>query len=227
MKKRLSDFLKIFTAFSVVFCSIMLISFNASDNTTVATISQIGSSGAEVRAIQRLLKDYGLFNEEITGYYGTATERAVKRFQKANGISQTGIAGPQTLAAMGISIGEIPEATQANINLLARIISAEGRGETYEGQVAIGACILNRIEHPSFPDTLSGVIYQPGAFTAITDGQFNEPVADSSYRAARDAINGWDPSGGSIYYYNPDKTANAWIRTRPVIKRIGNHLFCS
>ena len=227
MKKRLSDFLKIFIAFSVVFCSIMLISFNASDNTTVATISQIGSSGAEVRAIQRLLKDYGLFNEEITGYYGTATERAVKRFQKANGISQTGIAGPQTLAAMGISIGEIPEATQANINLLARIISAEGRGETYEGQVAIGACILNRIEHPSFPDTLSGVIYQPGAFTAITDGQFNEPVADSSYRAARDAINGWDPSGGSIYYYNPDKTANAWIRTRPVIKRIGNHLFCS
>ena len=113
MKKRLSDFLKIFIAFSVVFCSIMLISFNASDNTTVATISQIGSSGAEVRAIQRLLKDYGLFNEEITGYYGTATERAVKRFQKANGISQTGIAGPQTLAAMGISIGEIPEATQA------------------------------------------------------------------------------------------------------------------
>ena len=92
---------------------------------------------------------------------------------------------------------------------------------------AVGAVILNRIEHPSFPDTLSGVIYQPGAFTAITDGQFNEPVAESAYRAARDALNGTDPSGGAIYYYNPDKTSNQWIRSRPVIKRIGKHLFCS
>ena len=113
------------------------------------------------------------------------------------------------------------------MNLLARIISAEARGEVYEGQVAVGAVILNRIEHPSFPDTLSGVIYQPGAFTAITDGQFNEPVAESAYRAARDALNGTDPSGGAIYYYNPDKTSNQWIRSRPVIKRIGKHLFCS
>ena len=111
--------------------------------------------------------------------------------------------------------------------MLARIISAEARGEPYSGQVAVGAVILNRIEHPSFPDTLSGVIYQEGAFTAIVDGQFNEPIADSAYRAARDALNGQDPSGGAIYYYNPDKTSNQWIRTRPVIKRIGAHLFCS
>ena len=227
MKRKITDFLRIFTAFAVISATLFAIAHEKYDPLTIQTVSQVGSSGTEVRAIQKLLKEYGLFNEEITGYYGTATEKAVKRFQKANGISQTGIAGPQTLAAMGISVGTIPDATQANINLLARIISAEGRGEVYEGQVAIGACILNRIEHPSFPDTLSGVIYQPGAFTAITDGQFNEPVADSAYRAARDCLNGWDPSGGAIYYYNPDKTANAWIRTRPLIKRIGNHLFCS
>ena len=91
----------------------------------------------------------------------------------------------------------------------------------------MGAVILNRVEHPSFPDTLSGVIYQPGAFTAITDGQFNEAVAESAYRAARDALNGTDPSGGAIYYYNPDRAINQWIRSRPVIKRIGKHLFCS
>lgn len=226
MKKKAGVFIKIAASFLVIACGLFVYTHKGSDK-TVSTISQIGSSGAEVRAIQKLLKDYGLFNEEITGYYGTITEKAVKRYQKANGIAQTGIAGPQTLAKMGISIGTIPSATQSNVNLLARIISAEGRGEKYEGQVAIGACILNRIEHPSFPDTLAGVIYQPGAFTAITDGQFNEPVADSSYRAARDALNGWDPTGGAIYYYNPAKTSNAWIRTRPVILRIGNHLFCS
>lgn len=190
-------------------------------------LSKVGSRGKEVEAIQKNLKEYGLFNTSVTGYYGTQTEAAVRRFQKARGLTVDGIAGPQTLKALGISIGTIPSATQANINLLARIISAEARGEPYEGQVAVGAVVLNRIEHPSFPDSLSGVIYQPGAFTAITDGQFNEPVADSSYKAARDALNGWDPSGGAIYYYAPAKTSNKWIRSRPVIKTIGTHLFCS
>ncbi len=190
-------------------------------------LSKVGSRGKEVEAIQKTLKEYGLFNTSVTGYYGTQTEAAVRRFQKARGLTVDGIAGPQTLKALGISIGTIPSATQANINLLARIISAEARGEPYEGQVAVGAVVLNRIEHPSFPDSLSGVIYQPGAFTAITDGQFNEPVADSSYKAARDALNGWDPSGGAIYYYAPAKTSNKWIRSRPVTKTIGTHLFCS
>ena len=226
MSKKNSNFLKFLAIFTLAFSALFVSAHNYNEK-TVSTVSQIGSRGKEVIAIQKLLKEYGLFDEEITGYYGPITEKAVKRFQKANGIAQTGIAGPQTLAKMGISIGSIPPATQANINLLARIISAEGRGEVYQGQVAIGACILNRIEHPSFPDTLSGVIFQPGAFTAVADGQFYEPVADSCYRAARDALNGWDPSGGAIYYYNPAKTQQAWIVKRPVIKRIGNHLFCS
>lgn len=194
---------------------------------SINALSQMGSRGKEVEAIQQVLKDWGLYNGDITGYYGTETTAAVKKFQKINGISQTGTAGPLTLKAMGISIGSIPAATDANVYLLARIISAEARGEPYEGQVAVGAVVLNRIEHPSFPDTLSGVIYQNGAFTAIVDGQFNEPIAASAYNAARDALNGWDPSGGAIYYYNPAKTSNAFIWSRPIIKTIGNHRFCS
>ena len=191
------------------------------------TLSRVGSQGNEVKAIQQELKDRELYSGEVDGIFGSATESAVKRFQTQQGLTADGIAGPQTLAKLGISIGTVPEANEANVSLLARIISAVARGEPYEGQVAVGAVVLNRVEHPSFPDTLSGVIYQPGAFTAITDGQFNEPIAESAYRAARDALNGLDPSGGAIYYYNPDKTSNQWIRTRPVIKRIGDHLFCS
>ena len=140
-----------------------------------------------------------------------------------------GIAGPATLKALGISetVSAGGNVSDSDYQLLARIISAEARGEPYIGQVAVGAVVLNRVEHPSFPDTIAGVVYQPGAFTAITDGQINEEVYESSKRAAKEALNGSDPSGGAIYYFNPDKTSNKWIRTRPVIKRIGNHLFCS
>lgn len=194
---------------------------------TVDVLSKYGSRGEEVKAIQQSLKDRGLFNEDVTGYYGSVTQEAVRKFQKQKGLQVDGIAGPQTLKALGITIGSIPSATENNVYLLARIISAEARGEPYLGQVAVGAVILNRIEHPSFPDTLSGVIYQKGAFTAITDGQFEQPISDSAYQAAREALNGNDPSGGAIYYYNPDRAVNQWIRSRPVIKQIGMHLFCS
>ncbi|MBQ8623177.1 MAG: spore cortex-lytic enzyme [Oscillospiraceae bacterium] len=192
-----------------------------------AVLSKLGSQGAEVTAIQEALKDRGLFSGNVTGYYGTQTQAAVKRFQKIKGLSADGVAGPQTLSALGITIGSVPAATEANINLLAQIISAEARGEPYVGQVAVGAVILNRIEHPSFPSTLSGVIYQNGAFTAIVDGQFWEPIASSAYNAARDALNGWDPTGGAIYYYNPSKTSNRFMHSRPIITTIGEHRFCS
>ncbi|WP_294489964.1 spore cortex-lytic enzyme [uncultured Ruminococcus sp.] len=190
------------------------------------TVSSVGSYGNEVRAIQEKLKERGLFNSNVTGYYGEITKNAVIAFQKQQGISQTGTAGPVTLKALGISVGAIPAATEANVNLLARIISAEARGEPYAGQVAVGAVILNRIEHPSFPDTLSGVIYQDGAFTAIVDGQFNQPVSSSAYNAARDALNGWDPTGGCIYYYNPKKTSNKFMWSRQTVTVIGDHRFC-
>lgn len=206
-----------------------LISCTAIMKTTadIPVYSQNGSTGVEVEEIQRVLQERGLFNGSITGYYGAQTEKAVLAFQKQQGLAATGIADDATLKRLGITIGSLPSATEANIDLLARIISAEGRGEPYIGQVAIGAVICNRIEHPSFPDTLAGVIYQNGAFDAIYDGQFNEPVAESAYSAARDALSGWDPSGGAIYYYNPAKTSNSFIYSRPVIKVIGNHRFCS
>lgn len=201
--------------------------FKAFQVPTVDTLSKVGSSGTEVTQIQQALKDRGLFTVNVTGYYGTITQNAVRKFQQQQGLTIDGIAGPQTLRALGIMSGSVPTVTEANINLLARIISAESRGEPYIGQVAVGAVILNRVEHPSFPDSLSGVIYQPGAFTAITDGQINQPVSDSAYNAAKDALNGWDPSGGAIYYYNPDRATSKWIFSRPIITLIGSHRFCS
>ncbi|WMJ24097.1 spore cortex-lytic enzyme [Paludicola sp. MB14-C6] len=224
---------RLYLAVPFIICFCLLITGIIFDNTSTPpytiqpTLSKVGSQGSEVKAIQEKLKERGIFNGTVDGIFGPTTESAVKKFQKQQKLTQDGIVGPATLKKLGISIGTMPSATEANVNLLARIISAEARGETYTGQVAVGAVVLNRVEHPSFPDTLSGVIYQEGAFTAIVDGQFNEPIADSAYKAAKDALNGQDPSGGAIYYYNPDKTSNKWIRTRPVIKRIGKHLFCS
>lgn len=193
-------------------------------------LSKIGSRSDEVTAIQQALKERGYYNYTVDGIFGTRTQTAVKNFQRDNGLAVDGIAGANTLRALGItgsgntSLGGY---SSSDYNLLARIISAEARGESYMGQVAVGAVMLNRVEHPSFPDTVSGVIYQKGAFSCLYDGQFDEPVADSAYSAARDAINGLDPSGGAIYYYNPKTATSKWIFSRPVITTIGNHRFCS
>lgn len=192
---------------------------------TVGALSKMGSAGEEVTRIQTRLKEWGYYNGQIDGIFGTATRDAVIKFQKANGLTADGIVGSKTLAAIGISGGS--GYNSADYELLARIISAEARGETYLGQVAVGAVVLNRMEHPSFPDTLSGVVYQNGAFSCLYDGQFYEPIADSAYSAARDALNGLDPTGGAIYYYNPKTATNKWITSRPVITTIGRHVFCS
>lgn len=185
-----------------------------------------GDSGSAVRTIQQKLKNWGYYSGDVDGIFGSETKKAVISFQKKNGLTADGIVGKSTLAALGMPTGGSQSAVNSNDHyLLSRMISAEARGEPYEGQVAVGAVILNRVDHPSFPDTISGVIYQPGAFSALNDGQYDQPIADSARRAATDALNGWDPSGGAIYYYNPDKTTNQWIYSRPVIGRIGNHLF--
>lgn len=194
-----------------------------------------GSSGAVVTQIQTKLKSWGYYTGTVDGIYGSGTERAVRAFQQKNGLTVDGKAGDQTLAAMGLSAGGGNSsnsggsggASGSQVDLLARLISAEARGEPYSGQVAVGAVVLNRIKHPSFPNTLPGVIYQSGAFTCITDGQFNQPVAESAYRAARDALNGVDPSGGAIYYFNPSTATSSWIWSRPLITVIGKHRFCS
>lgn len=197
---------------------------------SVCGLSKIGSRSEEVRSIQQELKNRGYYTGAVDGIYGTQTKNAVVKFQKDSGLSADGIAGVNTLKALGISGADSNSYggySSSDYDLLARIISAEARGESYLGQVAVGAVILNRIEHPSFPDTLSGVIYQKGAFSCLYDGQFYEAVADSAYSAARDAINGLDPSGGAIYYYNPSTATSKWIFSRPVITTIGNHRFCS
>ena len=190
------------------------------------SLSKFGSRSQEVIEIQTRLKKWGYYNGNVDGIFGSATKKAVISFQKKNGLVADGIAGSKTLAAMGISSGNSSN-NSTDYDLLARIISAEARGEPYMGQVAVGAVILNRIEHPSFPDTMSGVIYQRGAFSCLDDGQFYEPVSETAYRAATDAINGLDPSGGAIYYYNPNKATSKWIFSRPIITTIGQHRFCS
>lgn len=203
------------------------------DEDAVAVISRVGSRGTEVKKIQTRLKDWGYYKGSVDGIYGAKTKDAVVLFQKKNGLTPDGIAGAATLRAIGISSTSgggsssgYGKYSSTDYNLLARVISAESRGEPYTGQVAVGAVILNRVEHPSFPNTLSGVIYQPGAFTCITDGQINAAVTESSYRAAQDAINGMDPSNGCIYYYNPATAKSAWIWSRPIHLKIGKHNFC-
>ena len=190
-----------------------------------AVTFQRGSSGDTVTAIQQKLSAWGYYNGAIDGIYGSRTEAAVRYFQQKNGLAVDGQAGPATLAALGINA---PSAGgNGDVYLLARLISAEARGEPYQGQVAVGAVVLNRMDHPSFPNTLSGVIYQRGAFTCLSDGQFDQPIADSAYQAARDALNGADPTGGAIYYFNPATATSKWIWSRPVLLIIGKHRFCA
>lgn len=199
-----------------------------------ADLYKRGASGATVTEIQKRLKAWGYYNGAVDGVYGSRTEAAVRYFQRKNGLAADGQVGDATLAALGIpasggggSGSSSGGSYDGDLYLLARIISAEARGEPYTGQVAVGAVVLNRVKHPSFPDTLSGVIYQTDAFTAVSDGQFDQPIAESAYRAAQDALNGSDPSGGAIYYFNPATATSAWIWSRPLIVTIGNHRFCA
>lgn len=220
----------VWKVFIVILVNILMIAVVTHMGDSIHTLSKVGSTGDEVKQIQTRLKNWGYYNGAIDGIYGTQTKNAVLYFQRKNGLTADGIAGPKTLSAIGLPTGEsggsVGGYSSNDVNLLARVISAEARGEPYEGQVAVGAVILNRIQHPSFPNTLAGVIYQPGAFSCIDDGGINAAVADSAYKAARDAINGWDPSGGAIYYYNPAKATSSWIWSRPVLVVIGEHRFC-
>lgn len=197
-------------------------------NAEPAVAYRYGSRGTTVRQIQTRLKNWGYYKGRVDGIYGYKTTQAVKLFQRKHGLKADGIAGTRTLAAIGINPGTAAKTATGsqNVTLLSRAINGEARGEPYIGQVAVGGVIMNRVRDPRFPKTIAGVIYQQGAFTAISDGQIHANLAETSTRAANDALNGWDPSGGAIYYYNPAKTTNKWIWSRPVIKRIGSHVFC-
>lgn len=211
---------------------IIIIFFILQKSSEVQALSKYGSQGEEVKQIQTKLKRWGYYNGSVDGIYGSKTLSAVKAFQKKNGLTVDGIAGTKTLNAMGITSSSSSTnssgttSNSSNVNLLAHLIYGEARGEPYIGQVAVGAVIMNRVKSSSFPNTISGVIYQKGAFDAVSDGQINMSPDSAAKKAAQDAINGWDPSYGAIYYFNPATATNKWIWSRPLTVTIGKHRFC-
>ena len=224
MKKKI-----IFVILFIAVCtSTAMIIFSMNDS--VEALSKYGSRGSEVTTIQQKLKRWGYYNGSIDGIYGSQTVAAVKKFQKKNGLTVDGIAGTKTLNAMGIQTSSSSSSStsnnSSNLNLLARLVYGEARGETYTGQVAVAAVVLHRVKSSSFPNTISGVIYQSGAFDAVSDGQINMTPDSTAKKAAQDALNGWDPSYGAIYYFNPSTATNKWIWSRPMTVTIGKHRFC-
>lgn len=218
----------------IILLTILLVSsgiiYITSSNQEVEALSKYGSRGDEVKQIQEKLKRWGYYNGNVDGIYGSQTVAAVKKFQQKNGLTVDGIAGSKTLAAMGITSSQSSSSSSSSrssdVNLLARAIYGEARGESYVGQVAVGAVILNRVKSSSFPNTIAGVIYQSGAFDAVSDGQINLTPDDTAKKAAQDALNGWDPTYGAIYYFNPNTATNKWIWSRPLTVTIGKHRFC-
>ena len=200
-----------------------------------AAVLRQGSTGGEVKEVQRRLKNWGYYTGAVDGIFGSATRKAVVYFQQKNNLTADGIVGKATYKALGMNDsynvlaggtgGGVNGYTSSDVYLVAKAIHAEGRGESYTGQVAIGAVIMNRVKSPQFPNTVAGVIYQKGAFTAVDDGQINLEPNETAYRAARDAMNGWDPSCGALYYYNPAVATSSWIFGRETVTVIGKHVF--
>lgn len=229
LKKNLKAILIIFMVSS------LFVSYNVFfRNNDVEALSKYGSRGEEVRTIQTKLKRWGYYNGNVDGIYGSQTMESVKKFQRKNGLTVDGIAGTKTLQAMGIykssgnnsSSNSSSSTNSSDLNLLSRLVYGEARGEPYTGQVAVAAVVLNRVKNSSFPNSIAGVIYQKGAFDVVSDGQINLTPNDTAKKAAQDALNGWDPSNGAIYYFNPSIATNKWIWSRPMTVTIGKHRFC-
>ena len=201
-----------------------------------ATVLEVGSRGDDVVKVQKRLIQYDYLDGTADGKFGADTLAAVKLFQRRNGLTVDGKVGPATAAALGVTLSGSSSASSSSssssrgsssdLNLLARVVHGEARGEPYKGKVAVAAVVLNRVESSSFPNTIAGVVYQSGAFSAVSDGQINLTPDSESIRAAQDAMNGWDPTGGCLYYYNPNTATDSWIRTRTVKTVIGRHYFC-
>ncbi len=201
-----------------------------------ATVLEVGSRGDDVVKVQKRLIQYDYLDGTADGKFGADTLAAVKLFQRRNGLTVDGKVGPATAAALGVTLSGSSSASSSSssssrggssdLNLLARVVHGEARGEPYKGKVAVAAVVLNRVESSSFPNTIAGVVYQSGAFSAVKDGQINLTPDSESIRAAQDAMNGWDPTGGCLYYYNPNTATDSWIRTRTVKTVIGRHYFC-
>lgn len=226
LKNKRKLFIIIMTILIIV---LIIFGINPFKNKDVEALSRYGSRGDEVKQIQTKLKNWGYYKGSVDGIYGSKTVEAVKYFQRKNGLTADGIAGSKTLSAMGINNSGSSGATasnDSNLNLLSRIIYGEARGEPYVGQVAVGAVVLNRVKSSSFPNTIAGVIYQNGAFDVVSDGQINLVQNSTAKKAAQDALNGWDPSYGAIYYFNPNTATSKWIWSRPMTVTIGKHRFC-
>ena len=215
----------------ITLAAFLLASFTVGD--VSAEVLKQGSQGALVKTVQTKLKNWGYYSGTVDGIYGPKTVAAVKYFQRVNGLTQDGIVGAKTAAAMGISLSSSSSSASSSSSgysssdsyLLAKCIYAEARGEPYTGQVAVGAVILNRVRSSKFPNSISGVIYQPYAFTCVADGQINLTPDANAKKAAQDALNGWDPTNGCLYYYNPATATSSWIWSRTVMLSIGKHNF--
>ncbi len=229
MKKTLKIIAIVLMVFSMGVVGIQALSSQPTETVAYAAVYKQGSSGQTVKTIQTKLKNWGYYKGSVDGIFGPKTKEAVKYFQRKNNLTVDGIVGNKTLKALGISStsssGSSSGYSDSDINLLARLIYGEARGESYVGQVAVGAVVMNRIKSASFPNTMSGVIYQSYAFTAVNDGQINLTPNATARKAALDAINGWDPTYGAIYYYNPAVATSQWIFTRQTTVTIGNHVF--
>lgn len=194
----------------------------------VATqIEAVDAAVADTKEVQTVLKKWGYYTGSVDGINGPLTKAAVKRFQKKYGLTQDGIVGPLTAAKMGLRVKGVSASSYNNndLYLLAKLVHSEARGESYTGQVAVAAVVLNRVEDSRFPNTIAGVIYQPWAFTAVNDGQFALEPNQTAYQAAKDAMNGWDPTYGAVYYYNPRTATSSWIRSTKTVTVIGQHVF--
>ena len=203
-------------------------SVNTEVTVSASEINEVNAATANIKEVQTVLKKWGYYTGVIDGINGPKTIAAVKRFQKKYGLTQDGIVGPKTAAKMGLSVSNYTSSSSYNNNdlyLLAKLVHSEARGESYTGQVAVAAVVLNRVKDSRFPNTIAGVIYQPWAFTAVNDGQFNLEPNQTAYQAAKDAINGWDPTYGAVYYYNPKTATSSWIRSTKTVAVIGQHVF--
>lgn len=220
MKKRNRIMFAVLLLFAVILVG-CIVSVDNVNNNNITSISQVATT-SQNKQIQQKLKDLGYYFGSVDGIYGNATINAVVAFQKANGLTADGVAGPKTIAALGLNFNSV---TSSDLYLLAKCVHAEARGEPYVGQVAVAAVILNRVKDAAFPNTISGVIYQPWAFTAVNDGQINLEPNSTAYQAAQDALNGWDPTYGCLYYYNPTTATSKWIFSRQTVVTIGKHVF--
>ena len=220
MKKRNRIMFAVLLLFAVILVG-CIVSVDNVNNNNITSISQVATT-SQNKQIQQKLKDLGYYFGSVDGIYGNATRNAVVAFQKANGLTADGVAGPKTIAALGLNFNSV---TSSDLYLLAKCVHAEARGEPYVGQVAVAAVILNRVKDAAFPNTISGVVYQPWAFTAVNDGQINLEPNSTAYQAAQDALNGWDPSYGCLYYYNPTTATSKWIFSRQTVVTIGKHVF--